>query len=88
MEKKSQDPLRGPGGVVLKFMAAALFGCLMSLLLLLMSVWTNPEGFWNGWWPHLLRSIPLAWGVMGIFWFDRMLELAKVVFEGVAKGRD
>lgn len=80
MKKEETDPLGGPYGIVLKFLGAAFLGCFVSLLLLLVVCQCGLEAFWNGWWPHLFWLIPVAWGLLGIFWFDRMLELAESSF--------
>lgn len=76
-----KGPPRGPLALVLKFAGAALFGCLVSLLLFLASWWIDPESFWGGWWPNLFWIIPVVWGVLGIFWFEPLLKLAKTLFD-------
>ena len=80
-KKTTRDPLKGVAGIILKFFAAALFGCLVSLILLLAIFAIGAHTFWDGWGPHLLWIIPILWGVLGIFWFEPMLAFASHIFE-------
>jgi hypothetical protein len=75
------DPLNGPGGVAVKFVCAALFGGLLLLPVYIVLLFVNFEIVWDSPWPHLFWIIPLVWGVLGIFWFERMLDLARDIVE-------
>ena len=81
---KRWDRIRGGGvcGAVLRFILAALFGSLVSIVLVMGVVLFGVESFWDGRTPHILWIIPAVWGVLGVFWFGKMLDFAREVFEG------
>ena len=79
--RRMKDPLRGPIGAALKFFGAALFGCFVSLILLIVAFF-GEIGIWDTKWAHVLWVIPAVWGILGIFWFDKMLDFARALFEG------
>ena len=85
MRKKStyDGPLKGPLGAVAKFFAAALFGGFVSLLVFFVVLLIGIDAFWQSPWPHVLWIIPLVWGVLGIFWFERMIDMARDLVETV-----
>jgi hypothetical protein len=75
-------------GFLLKFIGAALFGGLVSFAVLFVAFVVLDVDIMfsaNGKWFHCLWMIPLAWGILGIFCFDRMLALARAIFEGVLR---
>ena len=76
-----RDPLSGPVGAIFKFFGAALFGGFVSLVLLGIAFWGELDFFWERPWIHVFWIIPGMWGVLGIFWFDQMLDAAKHVAE-------
>ena len=78
---KISDPLTGPGGAVLKFIGSALFGGFVSLVVVLAAFFLEIDRFWQRPWIHLLWVIPLVWGFLGIFWFEKMLDAARRIFE-------
>ena len=69
-------------GAVCRFILAALFGGLVSIVLVMGVVLFGVESFWDGPTPHVLWIIPAVWGVLGVFWFGKMLDFAREVFEG------
>jgi len=75
------DPLRGPGGAVVKFFFAALFGGMLVLPIYFVVLLAQIEFFMNIRLFHLLWIVPLVWGVLGIFWYERMLDLARDIIE-------
>ncbi|MBM4034734.1 MAG: hypothetical protein FJ291_23565 [Planctomycetes bacterium] len=88
MGRKRRDPLAGPLGAVLKFFFSALFGCLISLAIAGLFYWCGLGlWFWQSRWVHILWIIPLAWGLLGILWFDQMLDWAREILEGFS-GQD
>ena len=80
---KPDDPLSGPLGTVTKFIVAALFGGLVSLLLLAVSLgWLGMDFLLERPWIHIFWIIPLAWGILGVVWFEPMLDAARHIVEG------
>jgi hypothetical protein len=79
--KYNNDMLSGPDGAFFKFIMAALFGLLVSLAIGFIAAWLLMDSFFATPWVHILWIIPLVWGVLGIFWFDQMLELGKKIIE-------
>jgi len=77
-----KDPLSGPVGAIAKFIGAALFGGFVSLLLLGSAFWLDLEFLYESPWIHIFWIIPVAWGVLGVFWFDQMLDAARHLVEG------
>ena len=81
------DPLGGIGGAISKFVCAAVFGGFVSVVVFLGVLWlgwgdeTGMDRFWNSPWPHILWIIPLVWGFLGVFWFDRMLDASRDIFD-------
>ena len=81
MKSRPEDPLRGPFGAVLKFVAAAFLGGFVSLVVIAVVFLFGIHSFWQAPWLHILWIIPIVWGILGIFWLDRMLELGRKIFE-------
>ena len=82
MTKRQKDALRGPMGAVAKCFGAALFGGFVSLVLLGAAFWFELEFFFERPGMHVFWIIPVVWGVLGIFWFDAMLDAARHLVEG------
>jgi len=76
------DPPVGPGEIVARFIGTGLFGGFVSLVIFLTVIWGDFEFFWRSPLRHLLWIIPLAWGIVGIFRFDEMLDPARRIFSG------
>ena len=83
MKSTNHDPFRRPGWAIAKFVGAALFGGFISLIVLVFFYCFHifPP---NHWW-HILWIIPVVWGILGLFWYDRMLDIARRIFEGFAR---
>lgn len=82
MTRKGTDPLHGPLGALAKFIGAALFGCFVSVVVFVIAFQAlDFETLGEAKWLHALWFVPLIWGVLGIFWFEPMLDLARRVFE-------
>ena len=73
-------PLDGysPVACVCKFLGAWFFGCLVDVVIIAV-LW--PDAFESSMIVALLVAIPIVWGILGIFFFDRMLELGRKAFE-------
>lgn len=61
------------------------FGLLMSFVavffIMVYNVFLMDEEFLlSGKWIHMLWILPLAWGALGVFFVDKMLELARDIF--------
>lgn len=80
MEKKSRNPLTDPVVIIAKFMAATFFGVIFTITLYFAFPILGLEGFGTGLGFHLLWIIPLGWGVLGIFFFEQMLDIASKFF--------
>jgi len=69
-------------GIAAKFFLSVLFGLLVSWLIfdfgLEIAGLNRPIGTF---WLVLLRATPLVWGVLGVLYFDKMLDLARRAFE-------
>jgi len=76
-----KDPRRGIGGVIGRFIVATFFGGFVSLVILAIVLWVDLDMFWESPWPHVLWLIPMVWGILGIFWFDQMLNAGRKIFE-------
>ena len=77
MSNSSRHPLSGPAGLLFKFFGAALFGGFLSLLVLVAAYAIDIAAFAESRWVHLLWIIPLIWGLLGLIWFEPMLNLAR-----------
>ena len=77
------DSLKGPAGAFAKFVAAALFGGMLSIVIFFVVVLIDIDAVWDRPWLHLLWMVPLVWGVLGIFWFERILDIARDIIEGL-----
>ena len=64
-----------------RFVGCALFGGLVSLVIFFVVIFWGLYGFFDSYWKHTLWIVPLVWGILGIFWFDRMLDIARDIFE-------
>ena len=51
------------------------------MVLLLFILEMDFASFWQTRWRHVLWILPVVWGVLGIFWFGRMLDIARRIFE-------
>jgi len=64
-----------------RFFFSALFGAALCLVLAAIV----SEFVHLGWWYpralHLFWIVPLVWGLLGIFWFDKMLRVAGELIE-------
>jgi len=84
MQNKIQtEPWNTIAGVVAKFLGAALFGGFVSLILLCGVFWLELEFPLESPWIHVFWIIPVAWGALGVFWFDPMLDAARYLVEAV-----
>ena len=83
MKSTDQDPFRGPGWAIAKFFGAALFGGFISFIVFALIFWINPNALSLLW--HILWIIPVVWGILGIFWYDKMLDIARRIVEGIAR---
>ena len=79
----SEDSSNGPVGIVAKFLCAALFGAFLSFLLFAGAVWWDLDFLWRPPWIHAFWGLPVVWGVLGIFCFESMLDLARRLVEAV-----
>lgn len=77
-----KDILKGPFGAFYEFLGAAFFGLLLSLVVFLSMIFLAVESFFAPPWIHLLWIIPLAWGIIGVTWFDQILDLGKKILDG------
>jgi len=70
------------GPVVLRFLMAGLFGVLLDGLVVVAALWILPvpATAWRilGW---LLVGLPVAWGLLGIFWLERMVDAVGEIFD-------
>lgn len=63
--------------VVAKFLGSAVFGLLVSWIILDLGLGlVNLHGAPGGIWLALLWITPLIWGVLGVFYFDKALDFA------------
>lgn len=82
MAKRRTDPLAGPAGALVKFVISAAVGGLASLVIALGILSAGFDGFWESRWVHILWIIPMVWGVLGVFFYVRLLDVARAVVEG------
>jgi len=81
---RTENPRDGWFGVVCRFFFSMLLGALVSIVLIVMffrliidvSVFTSA-------WKHIFWAFPLFWGILGIFYYDRMLDVAAKILERV-----
>ena len=86
MDGKPRTPLDGysVGAVIAKFLGAGFFGILVDVAILLFTdLWMNSDILSSSvfWW--VLVCIPIVWGVLGVFFLERMLDLGKSLVEGL-----
>ena len=82
--KKQRDPLSGMAGTFWKFIIAAIFGAMISFVLFIIVLeLANGDSFWFQKGAHVFWIIPVVWGVMGIFWYEKMLTVARDLVEWV-----
>ena len=84
--KKYEDPLSGygPGACIAKFVGAFVFGLFVDAVIIGCLMWFTPyssASLFPSWTSGILVAVPLVWGILGIFFFDRMLDLARHIFE-------
>mgnify|MGYP007112947749 CR=1 FL=1 len=77
-----QKPKSGRGlitAILCRFLGSAVFGGFISLLLLNVYTHIAFDISLNHWkhWLTALWLIPIFWGILGIFTFDRMLDTAR-----------
>jgi membrane protein DedA with SNARE-associated domain len=65
-----------------RFILSALFGGFISVVLFFIMIYFGIDGFFQSNWKHSLWIIPLCWGVIGIFWFENSLSIARDIVEG------
>jgi len=85
--KDLTNPFYGRFGWILRFIVSAFFGGLFSFFVFLIALLLNREPsfsfalwFWDSKYVHIFWIIPIAWGILGIFFFDEMTELPKKIF--------
>ena len=69
-------------GIIAQFFGAALFGCFVSLILFGGAFFMDLDFLREGQWFHIFWIIPIVWGLLGIFWFDAMLDAARHLVDG------
>lgn len=74
-------------GWVLKFIISTLFGGFVSAAIFLVFMCASVRGhfveeFWSSKYLHAFWIVPLAWGFLGIFLFETMLNTARDLVEG------
>lgn len=71
--------------IAFRFVGSALFGGFIALLIFFIICRSRYLGNYilGSAWKHLFWGIPVGWGILGIFWFDEMLDLAGKVFEQI-----
>ena len=79
--KPFRDILNDLAGAIVKFFGAALFGSFISIVILTCIYLSEMFFFWETAWRHILWIIPVVWGILGLFWFEHMLDTGKKVFE-------
>ncbi len=80
----------GPGAVLLRFFLSALFGLMLGVVLLAgiwfyFSLWRGGEVTGLLW--ALLIGLPLLSGVLGIFWFEQVIDTLREGVEGAFSHR-
>ena len=83
-EHTTGNPRDGWFGILCRFFFSMLLGGVISIVLFVIffmliidvSVFTNA-------WKHIFWAIPLCWGILGIFYYDRMLDIAAKILESV-----
>jgi hypothetical protein len=80
----TQSPIegRGPMAVLCRFLGAAFFGVLVDVAIFVLLV-EFLDLFGGRAALIVLIAVPLAWGVLGIFFFERMLCAGRDLVEGV-----
>jgi len=79
MRDKADEPESGFFRTMGKFIGGALIGGLISLGIFLVATWLDAEAATNTIGICILWIIPLVWGMMGILFFDEMLDITKKV---------
>jgi len=84
--KKYDDPLSGygPGACIAKFAGAFVFGLFVDAAIIGGLFYFSRYSSWSlfpPWTVGVLVVVPIVWGTLGIFFFDRMLDLARGIFE-------
>ncbi len=81
--KDAERGLKGPVGIIMKFIGAAFFGSLISLILFLCTPFEACSFLLSSPWIHIFWIIPVVWGVFGIFWFELMLDIGGKILKGI-----
>jgi hypothetical protein len=69
-------------GVLARFVGSALFGLLISWIVFEVALDLAMTEERTGWiWVALLCGTPVIWGIVGVFYFDKMAEFARTTFE-------
>ncbi|HEY3377963.1 MAG TPA: hypothetical protein VGL77_10780 [Armatimonadota bacterium] len=72
-------------GGIWRFIGSAIFGGFLSLLLLFVFLHLGIVRDLDDWWLrgvlHALWILPVCWGILGIFWYDAMLDMARDIVE-------
>ena len=85
MTPKRPSPIEGyaPFPILLRFCSAAFFGILIDLLLFILLIDSLP---FDQTWPWIiLVSIPFVWGIIGIFYLQRILCYSKSILDQIAE---
>ena len=76
-----KDPFHGRFGWILRFLVSAFFGGFISLFIFIVIFrWYVIIPFWDTKFVHVLWIIPLVWGILGIFLFDKMMDITRNSF--------
>jgi len=57
------------------FFVCAIFGAVLSVILLLVMLWLGVESFFTGYGKHVLWIIPALMGVLGIVWYEQIFKI-------------
>lgn len=89
MKGKNPYPWEGwsAGAIVLRFLMALLFGLFVDVVVAA-AVW---YWFWDDTASFtcilvVLAALPVVWGVLGIFFFEKMIDIATEVVESRFRG--
>jgi len=67
--------------ILCRFLGSAIFGAVVSAIVFFSLLIWGPSDISIGKLQIIFWSIPLIWGVLGIFWFDAMLDYARDFIE-------
>ena len=80
-----KDPFHGRFGWILRFLVSTFFGGLFSFVVFFIALLLSREPsfalwFWDSKYVHIFWIIPLVWGILGIFFFDKMTDIPRKLF--------